>query len=66
MKNKLKNSQCNYLCGKDKSTKNQSTEVFVLITNKIKSNQLKYLLIRIILTIFEELHKILAVYFSNT
>ena len=36
------------------------------MTKKLKS-QLKYLLIRIILTLFEELHKItgIAVYFSN-
>ena len=37
------------------------------MTNKLKSSQLKYLLIRIILMSFEELSKItgLAVYFSN-
>ena len=37
------------------------------MTNKLKNNQLKYLLIRIILTLFEELYKItgFAVYFSN-
>ena len=37
------------------------------MTNKLFSSQLKYLLIPIILTLFEELYKIigLAVYFSN-
>ena len=37
------------------------------MTNKLESNQLKYLLIRIILSLFKELHEItvLAVYFRN-
>ena len=37
------------------------------MTNKLKSSQLKYLSIRIILMLFEELHKTTdpAVYFSN-
>ena len=37
------------------------------MTIKLKSSQFKYFLIRIILTLFEELYKItgLAVYFSN-
>ena len=37
------------------------------MTNKLKSSQLKHLLMRIILTLFEELYKItgFAVYFSN-
>ena len=37
------------------------------MTNKLKTSQLKYLLIRIIHTLFEEFHKITvyAVYFSN-
>ena len=37
------------------------------MTNKLKSSRLKYLLIHIILTLFEELHKItvLSVYFSD-
>ena len=37
------------------------------MTNKLKSSQLKYLLIGIILMLFEELYKItgLAVYFSS-
>ena len=41
--------------------------IHVLITDKLKSSQLKYLLMRIILTLFEELYKTigLAVYFSN-
>ena len=37
------------------------------MTNKLKISQLKYLLIRIILTIFEKLYKTtgLAIYFSS-
>ena len=37
------------------------------MTNKLKSSQLKYLLIPVTLMLFEELYKIigLAVYFSN-
>ena len=37
------------------------------MTNKLESNQLKYLLIRITLSLFKELHEItvLAVYFRN-
>ena len=37
------------------------------MTNKLKTSQLKYLLIRIILTLLEELHKttVFADYFSN-
>ena len=37
------------------------------MTNKLKTSQLKYLLIRIILTLLEELHKtaVFAIYFPN-
>ena len=41
--------------------------IHVLMTNKLKSSQLKYSLIHIILTLFEELYKItsFAAYFSK-
>ena len=40
---------------------------FAVITNKLKSSQLNFFLIRVIPTLFEELHRItgLAVYFSD-
>ena len=40
---------------------------FAVIANKLKSSQLNYFLKRVILTLFEELHRItgFAVYFSD-
>ena len=69
MASKLKSSKLKYLCISDKYFKLKAAKlsIYVLMTNKLKSNQHKYLLIRIILTLFEELYKIIgfAVYFSN-
>ena len=47
--------------------KSNNLSLSVLMSNKLKSSQLKYILICIILTLFEELYKItgLAVYFAN-
>ena len=69
MANKLKGSQLKYLCISEKYFKLKAAKlsIYVLMTNKLQNGQLTYLLIRIILTLFEELYNNtgFAVYFSN-
>ena len=63
MANKLKSSQLKCLCVSDKYFKLKAAKlsIYVLMTNKLESSQLTYLLIGIILTLFTGF----AVYFSN-
>ena len=69
MANKLKSSHLKYLCINDKYFKLKAAilSIYVLMTNKQKSSQRKYLSIRIIITLFDELYKITGfiVFFSN-